>query len=151
MSGVKDFGESSKYYTDQYKDAMKDIEKEKEAIEKSKKTIMWIQEFSKKVTTAIFISYLAVTIFSCVMIYLSMKATGVTTGLEIMISEINTTFRDVVGGYLIKAGIENAVKIGGNYYVGVADAKLKALRERLQLSNDCDDNFDTAEDFSDNN
>ena len=132
MSGVdvKDYGKSSRYYEDEYEAYKKDAE----AVEKSKKTMVWIQEFSKKVTTVIFIVYILMTAFNAAMIYISMKLTGMTSGLETMITETNETFRNVVGGYLIKAGIENAVKIGGNYYVGVADAKLRALRDRIAVS-----------------
>jgi hypothetical protein len=65
------------------------------------------------------------------MIYLVMKTTGDASMVSLLLTETNSTFKDVVGGYIIKAAVENAFKIGGNYYVGVADAKLKALKERL--------------------
>ena len=127
--GVKDYTKSSQFYQDEY-------EKELKKVEKQKSTFMWITEFSKKVITVIFIAYILMTIFMAVMIYLSMKYTGMIVGLDTIITEMNTTFRDIVGGYLIKAGVENAVKIGGNYYVGVADARLRELRERLHLKDE---------------
>lgn len=126
---VKDYTKSSQFYQDEY-------EKELKKVEKHKSTFMWITEFSKKVITVIFIAYILMTIFMAVMIYLSMKFTGMIVGLDTIITEMNTTFRDIVGGYLIKAGVENAVKIGGNYYVGVADARLRELRERLHLKDE---------------
>ena len=129
---IKDYGESSKFYKDEYKEYQKELEK----VEKHKSTFLWITEFSKKVVVVIFIAYILMAIFSCVMVFLSMKITGMVSGLETLITEMNTTFRDIVGGYLVKAGIENAVKIGGNYYVGVADARLRELRERLHLQDD---------------
>ena len=147
---LKDYGESSKFYKDEYKEYKKELEK----VEKHKTTFMWITEFSKKVVVVIFVAYILMAIFSCVMVFLSMRITGMVSGLETLITEMNTTFRDIVGGYLVKAGVENAVKIGGNYYVGVADARLRELRERLNLkgkdtfeTDDCSDgasfeNFD---------
>lgn len=126
---VKDYTKSSQFYQDEY-------EKELKKVEKHKSAFMWITEFSKKVITVIFIAYILMTIFMAVMIYLSMKFTGMIVGLDTIITEMNTTFRDIVGGYLIKAGVENAVKIGGNYYVGVADARLRELRERLHLKDE---------------
>lgn len=140
--GVKDYTESSQFYKDEYKGYKNEMEK----IEKHKTAFMWITEFSKKVITVIFIAYILMTIFMAIMIYLSMKMTGMLVGLETMISEMNTTFRDIVGGYLIKAGVENAVKIGGNYYVGVADARLRELRERLHVQ---DDSIPVSNDFDD--
>lgn len=40
-----------------------------------------------------------------------LKAIGNTAAITTLITESNETFRVVVGGYLIKAGIENACKI----------------------------------------
>ena len=138
---VKDYTKSAKFYQDEYENELKKVEKHKSAF-------MWITEFSKKVITVIFIAYILMTIFMAVMIYLSMKFTGMIVGLDTIITEMNTTFRDIVGGYLIKAGVENAVKIGGNYYVGVADARLRELRERLNLKSG-EDSFENNEEFDD--
>jgi hypothetical protein len=46
------------------------------------------------------------------MIYLSMKVTGDASMVSLLLTETNSTFRDVVGGYIIKAAVENAFKIG---------------------------------------
>ena len=122
---LKDYVKSSRYFND------KEIQTDIQSVEKSKKTVIWMQEFSKRVVSVIFLIYVAVTIFSSFMIYLSMKVTGDASMVNLLLTETNSTFKDIVGGYIIKAAIENAFKIGGNYYVGVADAKLKALKERL--------------------
>ena len=125
---IKDYVKEAEYF-----DA-KDIQTDIKSVEKTKKTVIWMQEFSKRVVTIIFLIYVAVTIFTSVMIYLTMKVTGDASMVSLLLTETNSTFRDVVGGYIIKAAVENAFKIGGNYYVGAADAKLKALKERLHVS-----------------
>ena len=122
---LKDYVKESEYF-----DA-KDIQTDIKSVEKTKKTVIWMQEFSKRVVSVIFLIYVGVTLYTSVMIYLAMQATGDASMVSLLLTETNSTFRDVVGGYIIKAAVENAFKIGGNYYVGAADAKLKALKERL--------------------
>ena len=125
---LKDYVKESEYFDP------KDIQTDIKSVEKTKKTVIWMQEFSKRVVSVIFLIYVAVTIFTSVMIYLTMKVTGDASMVSLLLTETNSTFRDVVGGYIIKAAVENTFKIGGNYYVGAADAKLKALKERLHVS-----------------
>ena len=127
---IKDYAKNSKYFSDG------EIKTEIESVEKSKKTVLWAQEFSKKVVTVIFLIYVAITVYSSIMIYLAMKLTGDASMVSLLLTETNSTFKDIVGGYIIKAAIENAFKIGGNYYVGVADAKLKALKDRMGIDPD---------------
>ena len=124
---LKDYKKNSEYFTET------DIKSDIESVEKTKKTVIWMQEFSKRVVSIIFIIYILITLYTSVMIFLAMKLTGEVAMLELLLTETNNTFRGVVGGYIIKAAIENAFKIGGNYYVGAADAKLKALKERLEI------------------
>jgi hypothetical protein len=122
---LKDYVKESEYFDP------KDIQTDIKSVEKTKKTVIWMQEFSKRVVSTIFLVYVGVTLYTSIMIYLAMQATGDASMVSLLLTETNSTFRDVVGGYIIKAAVENAFKIGGNYYVGVADAKLKALKERL--------------------
>lgn len=51
---------------------------------------------------------------------------GFTDGFSTMISEINETFRVVIGGYLIKAAVENGFKITGSYFANINRMKLEA-------------------------
>ena len=78
------------------------------------------------------------------------------SGIDTLIAENNATFRDIVGGYIIKAAIENAVKIAGNYYIGITDARLRAMKNQLvkegifgkkkvdSESSDYDNNIDSS-------
>ena len=58
---------------------------------------------------------------------------GAISGFETVTTEINETFRLIVGGYLIKAGFENVTKIGGNYYDNVNKIKIQKMREEQGL------------------
>lgn len=79
------------------------------------KNFKWLVEFSKKVVFWAFILYVVGTLFIMALLYMNLK-NGDTTGFETFIIELNTTFKLVVGGYVIKAAIENAIKIGGSKY-----------------------------------
>lgn len=49
--------------------------------------------------------------------------------LDTLITEINTTFRDVIGGYIIKAATENAFKITGSIIDRILEAKYGQYEE----------------------
>jgi len=114
-------------------------------VEKTKKNFLWVQEFSKKIIVALFLMYLLYNLVAIVILsYLTYR--GELNGFETLTTEINETFRLIVGGYLVKAGFENITKIGGNYYDNVNKIKLAKLRESqgLQAINEDDDfNSDT--------
>lgn len=78
---------------------------------RSKKPLSWIWEFTKKVVSLVTALYAIAIIFTLIMCSMSLKETGDISVLNTLITEINETFRVVVGGYLVKAGIENACKI----------------------------------------
>ena len=82
---------------------------------KEKAPLLWLWEFSKKVVTIAFLVYVATFLYSLAMAYNAMKITGDATALSTLITEFNETFRVVVGGYMLKAGGENVVKITTAY------------------------------------
>lgn len=130
-----------------YKDKNKkkseeDIKKDIQNIEKTKSFVIWVQEFSKKIVTVTFLLYVAITIFIAFLVYKSMEL-GVMSGIDTLITEINQTFRDVVGGYIVKAAVENAVKIGGSFYIKVAESKLAIYKQELKKKHP-DIEFDTT-------
>jgi len=76
------------------------------------KMLGWIWEFTKKVVTIVTVLYILSFIYSMYVIMHYINATsGYASCLDTMITEYNETFRNVVGGYLIKAGVENVSKI----------------------------------------
>ena len=73
---------------------------------REKQPVKWLWEFSKRVVVITAVLYF----ISCAYA-LIICAIWQDTGT---ISEANETFRGVVGGYMIKAGVENALKIAGH-------------------------------------
>ena len=114
-------------------DRIKTIEEDVKDIEKTKKNFLWVQEFSKKIIVALFLMYLVYNIV-CILLMLYSAYRGEIVGFETLTTEMNETFRLIVGGYLIKAGLENITKIGGNYYDNVNKIRLAKMREKLGLA-----------------
>ena len=106
--------------------------KDKEAIDNANDKISnnfnWLMEFSKKVVFWCFIIYVLSTIFVMILLYLN-HLNGDTTGFELFISETNTTFKLVVGGYVLKAMLENIIKIGGSKYKDLVEIKHKLNKD----------------------
>ena len=73
----------------------------------SSSILNWLWEFSKKIVVVLSIYYFVQYIFVAVMV----KELPDSTVLATHITEINETFRVCIGGYLLKAGLENTVKI----------------------------------------
>lgn len=107
---------------------IKKFEDDVKDLEKTKKNFLWVQEFSKKIIVAIFLVYIIYCIVS-ILILIYSAYNGAISGFETVTTEINETFRLIVGGYLIKAGFENVTKIGGNYYDNVNKIKIQKMRE----------------------
>ena len=127
--------------TKNYDDDLKDLEK-------TKKNFLWVQEFSKKIIVAIFLVYITFCVVSILLLVHSAYL-GTVNGFETLTTEINETFRLIVGGYLIKAGFENVTKIGGNYYDNVNKIKIAKMREEQGIDSDgCDDDFNNDVDVN---
>ena len=73
--------------------------------------INWLWEFSKKVVWTVTILYAVSFVFSMLISWQEVQFLGNTAAITTLITEANETFRVVVGGYMIKAGVENACKI----------------------------------------
>ena len=104
-------------------------------IENKRNFITWVQSFSKKTVTVLFMLYIVCTLFSIAAMTLSYLLIGESSvSLDTFITENNQTFRVVIGGYLIKAAVENGLKISGNYYLGISNARLELLKKKLNLT-----------------
>ena len=106
---------------------------DEKVLEKTKKNFLWVQEFSKKIIVATFLLYVLYNIVSILILVYSTYHMGMISGFETLTTEINQTFRLIVGGYLVKAGFENVTKIGGSYYDNVNKIKLAKIREENGL------------------
>lgn len=93
------------------------------SINNTGKFFNWIQEFSKKIVTITFIIFVIIELYSLVLLYLSYLQTSDISLLGTLISESHLTFREVIGGYIIKAACENAVKISGSIINSYLDKK----------------------------
>lgn len=88
--------------------------KAKNSVKRNIEFMSWIQEFSKKVVVITFAIFIVANLFFLGMILVQFITTNEILYLDTFISEMHSTFREVIGGYLIKAAIENAIKIGGS-------------------------------------
>ena len=79
-------------------------------ISENKSFIQWVQEYSKKIVTITFVLFVIIEFVSLLMILLEYIRIGDSVHLDILIQEANLTFRDVIGGYIIKAAMENVSK-----------------------------------------
>ena len=117
---------------------VKSFDEDVKDLEKTKKNFLWVQEFSKKIIVAIFLVYVVYCIISIILLVYS-AYTGAISGFETLTTEINETFRLIVGGYLIKAGFENVTKIGGNYYDNINKIKIQKIREDQGITSICEE------------
>ena len=74
---------------------------------REKQPVKWLWEFSKRVVVITAVLYF----ISCAYALIICAIWQDTATIGTLISEANETFRVVVGGYMIKAGVENATKI----------------------------------------
>ena len=122
----KDYSKESDYFKVKNDEQLNNDIK---SVEKSKKFIVWVQEFSKKIVVVVSILFILLSLVSVLFLYLS-YISGNMMGIDTFITETNETFRIVIGGYIIKAAAENSFKIAGNYFVGITDARLNALNKK---------------------
>lgn len=106
----KSMNKLSKKITEEIK-----CEELKEQLNKSKLNnptmLNWLWEFSKKIVVGLFVIYVLTYLFSWTLILLSGMYSWNITFLDTLISETNSTFKVVIGGYLIKSMAENVIKI----------------------------------------
>ena len=108
-----------------------------EAAKSNMKFFQWIQEFSKKIVTITFYIFVIGEIVSIGLIFLAYYQMGELMFVDTFIMENNQTFRDVIGGYIIKAACENAIKIAG----GVVDRFLTFKADQMEKERTHQENF----------
>lgn len=100
----------------------------KERLNKNLEFFNWVQEYSKKVVSMTFLIFVLANAFFLCLLTAEFIKTNELSYIDIYIQEIHLTFRDVIGGYLIKAATENALKIGGSYLESYVSMKSDAMR-----------------------
>lgn len=80
----------------------------------SRSFFKWVQEFSKKIVSITFVIFVLINLFTLGLVAYNYFATFDLMYLDILLSETHLTFREVIGGYIIKAAAENSFKIIGS-------------------------------------
>lgn len=83
----------------------------------------WLQEYSKVIVSITFFIFVIVNFYLLVMFAIEYFTSGNMEDLSVLLSETHTTFREVIGGYIIKAAVENSLKIGGSVITRYIDYK----------------------------
>ena len=89
---------------------MKTKNKSRKRKQSLKNALSWSWEFTKLIVTILTIVYFLIMIYCGVVIWMGMYKLAITTYLDTFITEINETFRLIVGANVIKAGVENVFK-----------------------------------------
>lgn len=89
---------------------MKTKNKNRKRKQSLKNALSWSWEFTKFIVTMLTIVYFLIMIYCGVVIWMGMYKLAITTYLDTFITEINETFRLIVGANVIKAGVENVFK-----------------------------------------
>lgn len=88
----------------------------------------WAQEYSKKIVTITFLIFVISNVFFLILITAEFIRNADLTYIDTYMSEVHLTFRDVIGGYLIKAATENILKIGGSFMESYMRTKSDIMR-----------------------
>lgn len=91
----------------------------------------WAQEYSKKIVSITFLIFVLSNIFFLGLITAEFIRNADLTYIDIYMQEVHLTFREVIGGYLIKAATENVIKIGGSYLESYMRTKADIAREKM--------------------
>lgn len=102
----------------------------------------WLQEFSKKIVAVTFVIFVIIHIYILVIFTISFFSTGNLEDVTTLLTETHITFRQVIGGYIIKAACENLPKIVGGVfekYLGIKYSHVQDEEENLYEEEICED------------
>ena len=74
----------------------------------------WVQEFSKKIVTITFAIFVVIHIYILIIFAIEYFTNGNVEDVTTLLSEMHTTFREVIGAYFLKAAVENGPKVVGS-------------------------------------
>lgn len=98
--------------------------------------LSWLQEFSKKIVAVTFVIFCAVHIYILVIFTISFFATGNLEDVTTLLSETHITFRQVIGGYIIKAACENVPKVVGGIFEKYLGIKYSSHEDEEEMSDE---------------
>lgn len=100
-----------------------------EKLDKTIEFLSWVQEFSKKIVTIFFIIFIIANLYILGMITVNFYLTREIYFLDNFMAEVYQTFREVIGGYLLKAAFENIVKIAVSAITAYIEYKKELLHK----------------------
>ena len=107
--------------------------------EKSIEFIDWVQSFTKRIIVVVFAIFIIIDLVTLAVAVVACFRNADSNAITILITETNSTFRDIVGGYLIKAAFEN-VSMGIEKIVAyVVDKKIESNRPVNDLDGGVED------------
>lgn len=71
----------------------------------------WLWEFSKRIVVTVTIIFVAVFLFSCILLSFYPDSTA----LQSLVDNISDVFKVTVVSYAVKAGVENSIAISKHY------------------------------------
>ena len=125
------------------------LEKSNYGIQSSVSMFNWAMEFTKKIVTITFVIFVITNVFVLCIIFAEYYSMGVVEYLDTLITETHTTFRDVIGGYIIKASMENVSKIGFSVLSQYLEVKYNIKNVETDNTEDTEDGDDSLYDPSD--
>ena len=78
-----------------------------DSINNSINFMKWVQNFTKRIIIAVFGIFICIDLVTLVVAVINCFKIGDSSSVNSLITETNTTFRDIVGGYLVKSACEN--------------------------------------------
>lgn len=111
------------------------------AVDNSFKFFNWTISFTKNVVQVAFIIFVIANLFIMGMITANFIRFGELTSMDTYINEIFNMFIAVIGGYIIKAAIENSIKISFSVISDYLDKKLEKnkIEENTAETNEDED------------
>ena len=74
---------------------------------KSISFIEWVQSFTKRIIVVVFAIFILIDLITLATAIFACIENQDSSSVNILISETNNTFRDIIGGYLVKSACEN--------------------------------------------
>lgn len=92
----------------------------------SLKFASWVQTFTKRIIVVVFGIFIFIDMITLVVAIINCFRLADTSAINNLITETNTTFRDIIGGYLVKSACENVS-------IGIEKALIRFIDHKYQI------------------
>ncbi len=90
----------------------------------------WTQNFTKVIVSLTFFLFFVSNVTYMIFLALEFYFNKDLSYIDTFIMEMHNSFRDVIGGYLIKSATENVIKISGSYINTYMQSKAEVIRKQ---------------------